>query len=138
MERKNIFYSICSLAFVGVVFWVFLPHIIEHTPIFIDKKFIVSCPKIGKTVLITISKVGFSPKVTNATSCDRIVFKNIEEKTLYQIAFGDHPAHFVYPGFKEQILGPGQEIYFIANAFGKYKIHDHLRDIIEGEIDIII
>lgn len=132
--NKNVLYAFFAAVFVGAVGFAFFPHIIEHTPTLVDKKFIVKCAKVGRTFEISVSNKGFSPRIIQVDACDKIIFENTEKKSFFQPAFGDHPVHLAYPGFAEKIIGPGKQNFVIMSAYGTYKIHDHIKDEIEGEI----
>lgn len=121
--------------YIVVIPLLFLPHILTHAPKFVDKKFIVDCKKFGKTIKVEFTDSGFYPSEIKAKVCDRVLFLNTG-KIYHQAAFGDHPDHLLFPGYKEHATPPGKSLTITLSAYGNYPIHDHFNKELEGEIKI--
>jgi len=120
----------------GVLLWVFIPHILHQSKVGkVKAETIVNCGKVAKTHEIKISDSEFIPETTKITVCDEIVFNNVSNKYV-DIGFGEHPAHLLYPNYKEKVLKPGEKTSLQMTAFGRFEIHEHIDDKIEGEIII--
>lgn len=133
-SKKPIQYGLV-LTYVAVILAVFIPHLIHKFPTFVDKKVIVDCKVPLNTFQVSISSLGFNPKKIETKVCDQIIFKNMGS-SYHQIAFGPHPIHLIYPGFKEKVLVPGTTNTVLLKAYGTYQIHDHLHDNLEAQLII--
>lgn len=126
-----------ALIYIGVLGFVFIPHFIHHAQVgIVPQNQIINCTKVGKTVYITIDDKKFNPEKTIVNVCDKVVFKNIGTK-YYDPAFGDHPIHLIYPGYKEVAIKPSETNSIVMSAFGEFEIHEHIYDKIEGEVIVI-
>lgn len=96
----------------------------------------VTCSSSKAAKTITINMQGFSPQKTTFHACDILTFQNIDTK-YHQPAFGDHPKHLIYPGYPDEPLKPKTSRSVVLTIAGKFPIHDHIYDELEGEIDIL-
>jgi len=132
-ERVQI---VIFIALILVLSWAFIPHLIHQFQVgHVDPASIVKCGKSNKTVQIRINQNQFIPQTTKITVCDTIVFYNISKKYL-DIGFGEHPIHLIYPKYHEKILSPGEKISLQMTSYGDFKIHEHIYDRIEGDIQV--
>jgi len=67
----------------------------------------------------------------NAKLCDTLTITN-QDKTLREVAFGEHDHHASYDGVAERVLQNGQSLTITLNKTGTYHWHDHLHDEVEG------
>ena len=128
---QKILFLIFSLAIIGF----FFRHFLMNQASKINSKFIVECQSIGKENTLKIENKKFNPPVLKAKACEEVVIENLDNQA-YRIAIGDHDKHINYPGYRETNLVPFQKYSFILYALGKYEIHDHIKDEIEGIIEV--
>lgn len=86
------------------------------------------CAKPGQEHQLTLNGDAFSVSELKLNQCDTIKIANLDPVLSYQIAFGVHERHVVYPGFSELVLRPNEFITVDAVQAGDYRIHDHIRD----------
>lgn len=127
IQQSIFFFSI------AIIIGIFAYHFYHHPLKFVDRSKIVNCTTVGKTYHVEIEEAKFIPEVAKVRVCDRVEFIN-KDKRSHQVAFGSHPYHLLYPGFKEKLLKTGEKNDVVLSVFGNYSIHDHIYDEIEGEI----
>jgi plastocyanin len=93
------------------------------------------CKTTGKTHTLTIEGNKFNPEELDLKRCERIKVVN-KDNVARLIALGEHDHHIAYPGFEEQSMGSGDSFTFTADKAGKYLIHDHVHDEVEGVLSI--
>jgi hypothetical protein len=96
-----------------------------------------TCPKAGKEHLLTLQADAFSQAKLTLQQCDTVHITN-QDTQPYSLAFGVHDSHYRYPGFREQVLSPDEQLTITAVQAGQYRIHDHLRDQASAELTINI
>ncbi len=134
IQRKPIRIGLFVL-WIGIILWVFIPHLIHHTPKLVDKKLISDCQKLGNTYKIKITSRGFDPQEIQAKRCDVVEIINLDS-SFHEPAFGPHPIHLVYPGYTEKLLAPKETNKFILKAYGQYEMHDHLNEDLNTYLNI--
>jgi hypothetical protein len=95
----------------------------------------VSCHGLHASHRVILRNEAPDPKSTEARVCDTLTFAN-QDNTARLIAFGAHENHIDYSGFGEQYLYGGKEIKMVLLEPGKYGFHDHIRDVLQGEITV--
>lgn len=121
---------------VVIVLYIFSSHLIHHSLATVSKEYEVSCSTTGDTHTIKINESGFFPEKTEVKACDTILFSNTG-KLYHEPAFGEHPTHLIYPGYKEIAIPAGKSNSVILTALGQYQIHDHIYEELEGEITVV-
>lgn len=132
---KIFFQHLFFFSFATIIVGILVLHLIHHTPRFVDKRNLVDCQRVGALHQVEITSVGFKPNHITARACDKIEFVN-RDNQYHQIAFGPHPLHLIYPGFREEQIAPDQKKHLQLAAWGVYEIHDHLNDKLEVVLDI--
>lgn len=127
--------GVVLLVLAVVLVWVF-KNIVTKSPeqaVAADR---VTCASSKEAKTITIDMEGFHPEKMTLHACDILTFQNTDTK-YHQPAFGAHPKHLIYPGYPDEPLKPGTSRSVILTAIGTFKIHDHIYDELEGELDIL-
>ena len=95
------------------------------------------CTQPGKEYTITLNGDAFSQPQLTAHLCDVIKVVNLDPAQNYELAFGVHPNHVSYPGFREQLLRPNEFIMIDLLKAGTFRLHDAQRDKAALELTII-
>jgi plastocyanin len=130
MKQKYIPIVLIIVAVVGAI--AFAIYDTSKTP---KSEATAMCKTIGKTHTLTIEDDKFEPAELDLKRCDRIKVVN-KDDVARLIALGEHDHHIAYPGFEEQSMGGGDSFTFTADEAGKYLIHDHIHDDVEGLLSI--
>jgi len=81
--------------------------------------------------VIEIKNDDFIPNEVTAKVCDQLRFVN-RDSVIHEPALGQHPSHLSYPGFEERGLAEGDSNQFVLSLPGKFSIHDHLNEEVQG------
>ena len=90
----------------------------------------------AKIITIRMNDTTVEPKNSKITVCDTVVVMN-RGADYRQPALGSHPHHLEYPGYEAEVLiAPGESFSVQIVHTGRFLIHDHLKESIQGSITV--
>lgn len=91
-------------------------------------------PSATKTVTVTYSDTGFSPKTVMIAKGDTVRFVNESSRRMW-VASDLHPTHDIYPAFDDKkAIEKGQVYTFVFDQIGTWNYHDHARASMVGTV----